>query len=116
MRAKLLDETTPYPKETYEMSVLMTMRVPGDTERFRQFFSSEGERLSAIADTAREQGCLHHRFGVGDGYVLVVDEWESPEHFQRFFEGNDQIEAVMHESGDQGKPEITFSDALDTPD
>jgi heme-degrading monooxygenase HmoA len=98
------------------MSVLMTMRVPGDTERFRQFFDSEGDRLKQIADQARQQGCLHHRFGIGDGYVLVLDEWESPEQFQRFFEGNEEIETVMRESGAQGEPEISFTEALGTPD
>lgn len=30
-------------------------------------------------------GAIHHRFGIGDGFVAVIDEWESVEHFQKFF-------------------------------
>jgi hypothetical protein len=98
------------------MSVLMTMVVKGDTDAFRAFVRDEGPRLKAIADTAREQGCLHHQFGIGDGEVVVIDEWESPEQFQRFFEGNPEIEAVMREGGAQGEPDIRFSEAVDSPD
>jgi heme-degrading monooxygenase HmoA len=98
------------------MSVLMTMRVEGDTQQFRRFVGGEGERLHAIAEAARAAGCLHHRFGVGDGYVLVVDEWESPEHFQRFFEGNEEIAAVMRDAGARSEPEIAFSEAIATAD
>ena len=98
------------------MSVLMTMRVPADTERFRQFVANEPDRLRRIADDARARGCLHYRFGVGDGVVVVIDEWESPEHFQRFFEGNPDIEAIMRDAGAQGEPEIAFSEAIETPD
>ena len=98
------------------MSVLMTMRIQGDTERFRQFLANESDRLRRISEDARSRGCLHHRFGLGDGFVLVIDEWESPEHFQRFFEGNPEIEAAMRDAGAQSEPEITFSEAIETPD
>jgi hypothetical protein len=70
------------------MSVLVTMRMRGDTDQFRRFIGSEEERLRQIADDARASGWIHHRFGVGDGFVLVVDEWESAEAFKTFFETN----------------------------
>jgi heme-degrading monooxygenase HmoA len=98
------------------MSVLVTVRVPGDTDRFRSFLSSEGDRLRSISDEAKGLGCLHHRFTVGDGFVLVVDEWESGEQFQQFFEGNEAIETVMRDSGAQGAPEVTIAEAVETPD
>ena len=98
------------------MSVLLTMRVQGDTEKFREFVASEQDTLRKIADDARAAGCLHHRFGVGDGFVLVVDEWESAERFQSFFEGNPDIERVMREAGAQGEPEIGFTEAVETAD
>jgi len=94
----------------------MTMRIQGDTERFRQLVANEPDRLRRIGEDARSRGCLRHRFGVGDGFVVVIDEWESPEHFQRFFAGNPEIEAVMRDSGAQSEPEITFSEAIETPD
>jgi heme-degrading monooxygenase HmoA len=98
------------------MSVIVTVRVPGDTDRFRSFLSSEGDRLAPIGEEAKGVGCLHHRFTVGDGFVLVVDEWESAEQFQQFFEGNEAIAAVMRDSGAQGEPEVTIADAVETAD
>ena len=92
------------------------MRVPGDTDQFRRFISSEAGQLNDIADAARAGGCIHHRFSVGDGYVLVVDEWESAEAFQRFFQGNDQLPGVMRASGAQGEPEFEFTEAVESPD
>ncbi|MFL5866077.1 MAG: hypothetical protein ACJ766_03150 [Thermoleophilaceae bacterium] len=98
------------------MSVLMVMKVSGDTDRFRQFLSEEGDRLTAISDQAKGQGCIHHRFAIGDGHVVVLDEWESAEQFQQFFDGNEEIEQVMRESGAQGAPEISFAEAVETAD
>ena len=69
-----------------------------------------------MAQNAQQGGCLHHRFGVGDGFVLIIDEWESPEHFQRFFEGNEQVATAFREGGAQGDPEITFMDAVTSAD
>jgi hypothetical protein len=102
--------------EEVGVSVLVTMRVSGDTEQFRRFVAGESERLTRLADEARSQGCVHHRFGVGDGFVVVIDEWDSAEQFQGFFQGNAEIEAVMRESGAQGEPEFTFCEAIETPD
>ena len=98
------------------MSVLVTLQVRGDTDRFREFVANEGETLRQIAEDARSRGCKHHRFGVGDGFVIVVDEWDSADQFQQFFQGNEQIEDVMRQSGAQGEPEITFAEAIETPD
>jgi|SRR5947209_17646160 len=98
------------------MSVLMTMRVPGDTEKFRQFVENNADEMRKIGEDARSKGCLAHQFGIGDGYVLVIDEWESPEAFQSFFEGNTDVENVMRESGAQGQPEISFVEAVDSAD
>jgi heme-degrading monooxygenase HmoA len=98
------------------MSVLVTMRIAGDTEKFREFMTSGADRLRAIRDAAKAGGCLHHRFGVGDGYVLVVDEWESEEAFQAFFADNPDLPGVMQDAGAQGPPELTFLHAVESPD
>ena len=98
------------------MSVVVTFRVPGDTARFRQFVEENPDTLSKIAETARAHGCIHHRFGVGDGEVIVIDEWESRDAFLGFFDGNPDIEAVMRDAGAQGAPEITFSEAIRSAD
>jgi hypothetical protein len=40
------------------MSVLMTMRVQGDTDRLRDFLQREADRLRQIRDQAHAAGCL----------------------------------------------------------
>jgi heme-degrading monooxygenase HmoA len=100
------------------MSVLVTVRFPGDTDKFRSFVADadNAARITAISQDGKSKGAIHHQFAVGDGFILVVDEWESPEAFQGFFEGNEEIEAVVRDSGGQGQPEVTIAEALDTPD
>jgi hypothetical protein len=97
------------------MSVIVTMKMPGDTAQFRRALVSETERLQGFAAQARAAGAIHHRFGVGDGFVVVVDEWDSAESFQRFF-GSPEIAEIMGEMGAQGEPEIVFSESIDSPD
>ena len=97
------------------MSVLVTMKVQGDTDQFRRFIAAEGDRLRGIAQSARDAGAIHHRFGVGDGFVVVVDEWDSAESFQRFI-SSDEVVAVIGEMGAQGEPVVDISEAVDSPD
>jgi hypothetical protein len=99
------------------VSVLVTLRIHGDTDQFRRLLETAPERFSEIAPDAKAAGAIHHRFGVGDGFVLVVDEWESAEAFQAFFQGNEKIPAIMRDAGAaQGEPEITFAEAVSSPD
>lgn len=98
------------------MSVLVTVRMNGDPESFRNFVETQGDALSAISEDARGKGCLHHRHALCDGYVLVVDEWASAEAFQEFFAGNEAIESVMSGFDVQGDPEISIGEALDSTD
>jgi heme-degrading monooxygenase HmoA len=98
------------------VSVLVTIRVDGDTDKFRSLMESEGDRVRSISEQGRAQGCLHHRFAIGDGFVVVIDEWETAEQFQGFFEGNEEIAAVMRDAGAQSAPQVTVMEAISTPD
>jgi heme-degrading monooxygenase HmoA len=99
------------------MSVLITLRLAGDPSRLEQFASEHAETLEGIADRARASGCLSHRFyGSDDGQVLVVDEWESAEAFQKFFESTTEIPAMMADVGVTSEPDVTFWRKLDTND
>ena len=98
------------------MSVLVTMRVPGDTSQFRTFLATESDRLRKTREQAQTSGCVHHRFGVGDGFVLVVDEWESSEQVRGFFEGKNELAQLIRDAGGQGAPDITFTEAVESPD
>jgi quinol monooxygenase YgiN len=99
------------------MSVLVTGKFQGDTANFRQALSERAGEFAKIADMARAEGGIHHRFGVGDGFVVMVDEWETAEHFQRFFSQPDLQAFISSVGAATGQtPEITVTEAIASPD
>jgi hypothetical protein len=98
------------------MSVVVVGKFGGDTGKFRQFVATQHDVMLKIAADAKSKGAIHHRFAIGDGFVIVVDEWESVEAFQQFFQTNEDIPMVMQEAGAQGEPEFTFAEAVETVD
>jgi hypothetical protein len=98
------------------MSHLITIKIPADTDAFRAYAAENGDTLQAIAEDGKAAGAIHHRFAIGDGFILVVDEWETAAGFQGFFEGNEKIAGVMEASGAQGEPEVTVAEAISTAD
>jgi quinol monooxygenase YgiN len=99
------------------MSVVITAKFQGDVARFRQALTDHGDQFAKMAAEAQASGGgLHHRFAVGDGFVLVVDEWETVEHFQKFF-SNPDLQALIAKSGAAPQPpEITIAEAISSPD
>ena len=89
----------------------------GDNTLFRQALTDHSEAFAKYAAEARTSGGgIHHRFAVGDDYVLVVDEWESVEHFQKFF-ANPDLQALIAQAGAAPEPpEITIGEAISSPD
>ena len=88
------------------MSVLVIGKFPGDTAVFKKVLADREDELVGISEQARAAGAIHHTFGVGDGVVILVDEWESPQQFEQFF-GRPDIQALTAEMGASGPPEIT---------
>jgi quinol monooxygenase YgiN len=98
------------------MSVIVIGKFQGDTATFRQALTDRVGEFEKLAARARAAGGIHHRFGVGDGYVVVVDEWESVEHFQQFF-GNPELQAFIGSIGAAPvPPEMIISEAVASPD
>ena len=98
------------------MSVLVTVKFPGDTAAFRQALADRADEFAKITESARAAGGIHHRFGVGDGFVLLVDEWETLGHFERFF-GDPSLQAFIGTVGAAPvPPEITVTEAIASPD
>jgi hypothetical protein len=98
------------------MSVLIIGKFQGDTGKFRQALTDRPDEFAKIADGARSAGALHHRFGVGDGFVVLVDEWESVEQFQQFF-SNPDLQAFIGSAGAAPvPPELTITEAITSPD
>ena len=98
------------------MSVLISFTVDGDTATFREALSDRADEFAAIGARARGAGAIHHRFGIGDGFVLVVDEWETVQQFESFF-SDPELQAFIGSVGGSGEaPEITVTEAIDSPD
>ena len=98
------------------MSVLVTVKFPGDTATFRQALADRADEFAKVAESSKAAGGIHHRFGVGDGFVLVVDEWESVGHFERFF-GDPSLQAFIGAVGAAPvPPEVTVTEAVASPD
>jgi hypothetical protein len=89
--------------------------VQGDTGVFRQALVDRADEFAAIGERARGAGAIHHRFAIGDGFVVVVDEWETAEQFNAFF-GDPQLQQFIGEIGAAGPPEMLFAEAVSSPD
>ena len=98
------------------MSVLITAKFQGDTGKFRQALVDRAGEFAKIADRAQAEGAVHHRFGIGGGFVLVVDEWETVGHFERFFSNPDLQAFIASVGAEPAPPEVTVMDAVTSPD
>ena len=99
------------------MSVIMTMRMQGDPERFEAAAKEHRDTLLRIVDVAKRHDLIAHRFYGGDGELMVVDEWPAPENFQAFFgEASERIGPLMESAGVTSEPSVTFWHKLETGD
>jgi len=99
-----------------KMSVVIIGKFQGDTAKFRQALVERAAEFEKIGQEGRAAGALHHRFAIGDGFVLVIDEWESVGQFQQFF-GNPDLQAFIGSIGaDPAPPELTVAEAVASPD
>lgn len=99
------------------MSVLITMKVKGDTAKFRASLTERVADFEATMKRSQDAGAIHHRFGIGDGFVVVVDEWETPEQFEAFFSDPELQTFIGEIGGDTSTPpDITVSEAVSSPD
>jgi hypothetical protein len=98
------------------MSVLVVAKFQGDTATFRQSLSDRAGEFEKYAAMARTAGGIHHRFGIGDGFVVVADEWESVDHFQKFF-SNPELQAFISSIGAApAPPEMIIAEAVTSAD
>ncbi|GAA3314850.1 hypothetical protein [Arthrobacter ramosus] len=99
------------------MSVIIATKVSGDTSVFTKSLAERADEYRQWGERGRAAGAIHHQFAVGDGFVLVVDEWESTEAFQKFF-GDPEIQAFIGSVGGDPKvaPEVTMGESVDSAD
>jgi hypothetical protein len=98
------------------MSVLITVKFQGDTAAFAQALADRNDEFAKLSEQAQAAGGIHHRFGIGDGFVLIVDEWETVGQFEQFF-GQPELQAFIGSIGAAPvPPETTVTEAIDSPD
>ena len=99
-----------------KMSVVITGKFQGDTAKFRQALVERAAEFEKIGQEGRAAGALHHRFAIGDGFVLIIDEWESVGQFEQFF-GNPDLQAFIGSVGAApAPPQLTIAEAVASPD
>ena len=99
------------------MSVLVTIKMSGDVATFRAALTDRGDDFVAISERGKAAGAVHHRFGIGDGFVLVVDEWEAADQFEKFFSDPELQKFIGEVGGDvSSPPDITITEAVSSPD
>lgn len=96
------------------MSVLIIQRIPGDTDQFQSFMAANAELVEQLTERAKREGCRGHRFAIGDGEVVVVDEWDSAAAFETFISAP-ELQSVMGDMGARGEPQVTVAEAKGFP-
>ncbi|MGZ4290597.1 MAG: hypothetical protein ACXVRZ_01110 [Gaiellaceae bacterium] len=98
------------------MSVIMTLRFPGDPDKVEAFAAGNADVVQGISERAQAAGVIAHRFYGSEGQIMVVDEWPDAESFQQFYAAEEAtIGPIMAEVA-TGEPEITFWRKLETGD
>lgn len=96
------------------MSVIVIAHFPvADVATVRRVLASNADLLEEITEDSKALGALHHRFLEGEGELVVLDEWESAEAFQGFFDGNAKVARITGESGVQGPPRVEVYGAVE---
>jgi hypothetical protein len=98
------------------MSVVVTIHFPvSDVAKAIEGLHGNAKVLEEISASTLDAGLLHHRFVSGEGELLVIDEWETAEQFQSFFDANPKVAQIMTSIGMAGAPEITVFGSIDAP-
>jgi hypothetical protein len=69
--------------------------------------------LEEITEDTKGAGITHHRFVAGTAELVVIDEGQSAEQFQGFFESNPKVERVTSVIGVSGLPAVTVHNSFE---
>jgi hypothetical protein len=98
-----------------KMSVVVVIHFPVmDVAKAIEGLHDNAVFLEEITESTKDAGIIHHRFVSGDGELVVIDEWERADQFQKFFDENPKVAEVMSSLGMTGPPAISVFEALDT--
>jgi len=97
------------------MSYTVLIKFAGDVEVFQKAMADRADEFRAIADKGRSLGAITHRFAVGDGFIIAVDEWDNPASFQTF-SSDPEFQAFVGSVGASGPPEVWVGESIESPD
>jgi hypothetical protein len=96
------------------MSATVVVHFPvSDVAKAIEGLQSQAALLEEIREDTKGAGVLHHRFVAGDGELVVIDEWETAEQFQSFFEGNAKVGQIATAIGLTGTPAVPVFTSVD---
>ena len=98
------------------MSVIVIGRLSVDPANVARLWVDRRADFEDIAQRARAAGATHHRWGFGDDYVVLIDEWPDAASFQNFFGTEAAIADLMQAAGMQGPPDFAILEAREGPD
>ena len=98
------------------MSVIVVGKMHADPATIQKLWKDREADFKAVSKDAKAAGALSHRWGFGDGFIVIVDEWTDAASFDKFFSSNDIIPQLMQAGGVQGAPEFTIVEAATGPD
>jgi quinol monooxygenase YgiN len=98
------------------MSVIVIGHITVDPAAVERLFRERAADFEAVAADSRTHGAISHRWGFGDGQVLIVDEWPDADSFQKFFDNQQMIPTLMQAAGVTAPPSFEFFEAKDSPD
>ena len=98
------------------MSVTVIAHFPvADVEKAIAGLQANAALLEEITEDTKGGGIIHHTFVAGEGELAVIDEWETAEQFQSFFEGNPKVQKVTELVGVTGPPTIAIYNGFEAP-
>jgi len=97
------------------VSVLISAKFTVDVARFRSALVSHREYFLKFGEVGRSMGRAHHRVGIGDGFLLVLDEWDTVPHFHDFYAAP-ELKDYIREIGSSTVPSaVTIAEAIASP-
>jgi hypothetical protein len=79
--------------------------------------TKHSDTLKRVAEVGKSSGAIHHQFlQDSDGALIALDEWESEDAYHRFFDGQDDLKAIMADAHLAGPPASTTYREVEAPD
>ena len=98
------------------MAVIVLGRMQADPANIQKLWKDRADDFKAVQKAAMAAGAIHHRWGLGDGFIVIIDEWPDAASFENFFSSNAAIPELMQAGGVQGPPEFTIVESATGPD